>query len=175
MNISNDSDISSLFKNFDQELPRTRNITPLWDVTLVLRYLQQAPFEPLEKASFKDLTFKTVFLLALASAKRVSELHGLSYVVSRKRHWSEVTLSFAQDFVAKTQTPGIDSTALQTFRIPALQNILDPNDSDVSLCPVCVLKEYITRTENLDLLAIACSFQQRLTLNQSPRTPYPTG
>ena len=37
--------------------------------------LTKAPFEPIKEASWKHLTFKTVFLLALGSGKRKSEIH----------------------------------------------------------------------------------------------------
>jgi hypothetical protein len=37
------------------------------------------PFEPMDKVSLKYLTFKTVFLVALATAQRWSELHALAF------------------------------------------------------------------------------------------------
>ena len=46
-------------------------------MSLVLYILTRHPYEPLKKASNKDFTLKTLFLLALASAQRVSDLHGL--------------------------------------------------------------------------------------------------
>ena len=36
------------------------------------------PYEPLHKASRFHLTLKTVFLLAMATARRVSEIHAFS-------------------------------------------------------------------------------------------------
>ena len=42
------------------------------------RKLKSSIFEPLRQASLRDLTRKTLFLVALASAKRVSELQALS-------------------------------------------------------------------------------------------------
>ena len=47
---------------------------PPWDLGLVLGALGQAPFEPLESASLKWLYYKTAFLLAVTSARRVGEL-----------------------------------------------------------------------------------------------------
>ena len=49
----------------------------------------------------KFLTFKTVFLVALASAKRVSEIQALSAEVSNKEDWSLLSFDFAEDFLAK--------------------------------------------------------------------------
>ena len=56
-------------------LNRSRTI-PKWNLSLVLHIPTQPPFEPQEKAALKHLTWKTVFLLALASGKRRSEIHG---------------------------------------------------------------------------------------------------
>jgi hypothetical protein len=39
----------------------------------------EEPFEPMDRASLKNITLKTVFLVALATAQRRSELHALSY------------------------------------------------------------------------------------------------
>ena len=38
----------------------------------------KAPFEPLDKASLFHLSVKTVFLVTLAMARRVSEVHAFS-------------------------------------------------------------------------------------------------
>ncbi len=51
---------------------------PSWDLSLVLKSLTLPPFEPLEQSDLKWLSLKTAFLLAITSAKRVSELHALS-------------------------------------------------------------------------------------------------
>ena len=55
---------------------------PAWDVSLVLQKLTGAPYEPLRTCEERFLAQKTLFLLALASAKRIGELHALSYSVS---------------------------------------------------------------------------------------------
>ena len=138
--------LAALIKNLDLEKPTIRSLIPKWHVTLVLRSLQQAPYEHLAEASIRDVTYKTVFLLALASAKRVSELHALSYVVSRRRDWASMTLSFVDDFIAKTQVPGDPSTAPQPFEVPALTTILGPDDSDQLRCPVRMVREYLPPT-----------------------------
>ena len=59
-------------------LPVSRSLVPLWDLAVVLNGLKMTPFEPLEGADMKHLSLKTVLLLALASAKRVSDIHALS-------------------------------------------------------------------------------------------------
>ncbi len=51
---------------------------PSWDLSLVLTALQQGPFEPLQTVELKFLSMKTLLLLALASIKRVGDLHAFS-------------------------------------------------------------------------------------------------
>ena len=52
--------------------PVSKQLTPSWDLSIVLDALCQQPFEPLDQVELKKLSFKTALLLALASAKRVS-------------------------------------------------------------------------------------------------------
>ena len=59
-------------------LPPNRPLFPAWDLTVVLEALCGAPFEPLESVSLEILSLKTLLLLALATAKRVSDLQALS-------------------------------------------------------------------------------------------------
>ena len=56
-----------------------RSLLPRWSLDLVLAALKRQPFEPIKLASLKHLTWKTVFLLAITSARRASELHALCY------------------------------------------------------------------------------------------------
>ena len=147
IDISNSKEISSLIKNFEQELPPKKVSAPQWDLNLVLQSLRSAPYEPIKLCSLKHLTLKTVFLPSLATAKRVSELHGLSHIVQHSHHWSSVTLQFAPDFVAKTQITGRPETNYGTINIPSMSQILDHHDDELVLCPVRSLREYLRRTE----------------------------
>lgn len=52
--------------------------SPTWDLNIVLDSLCQPPFEPISESDIKWLSFKTKFLLAITTAKCVSELHALS-------------------------------------------------------------------------------------------------
>lgn len=51
---------------------------PTWDLSLVLQALTASPFEPLASVSLQLLSIKVAFLLAVTSARRVSELSALS-------------------------------------------------------------------------------------------------
>ncbi|XP_060542104.1 endonuclease/exonuclease/phosphatase family domain-containing protein 1 isoform X6 [Pantherophis guttatus] len=51
---------------------------PTWDLPLVLQSLTGPPYEPLQTASLRLLTCKVAFLVAITSARRISELAALS-------------------------------------------------------------------------------------------------
>ena len=118
---------------------------PAWDVALVLQSLTGAPYEPLRTCDERFLAQKTLFLLALASAKRIGELHALSYRVSHARNWGEVSYSFVPGFVAKTQDPSSLAPRFEGFTVPALPNARN-NHNGRLLCPVRAVRHYLDRT-----------------------------
>ena len=75
LNISTNVDIARLIASFYRDKPKSSRPIPKWNLSIVLHRLAQPLFEPLEDAALKFLTWKTVFLLALASGKRRSEIH----------------------------------------------------------------------------------------------------
>ena len=75
--------LSELSRSFELQCPVQRSLTPKWDLSWVLTCLQKAPFEPLHKASKLYVKIKTAFLLALATAKRCSEIHALAMAANR--------------------------------------------------------------------------------------------
>ena len=90
LDLAASSAVSWMSRHFKRLCP-PREIRPSdWNLSLVFRCLSRPPFEPHKLASDKHLTWKTVFLLALASAKRVSELHGLSFRVRHSCEWNLV-------------------------------------------------------------------------------------
>ena len=106
LNISKDENLTRLLDSRDK--PKGRRGVPSWNLSLVLHQLTKAPFEPLQKASLKHLTFKTVFLLALGSGKRRSEIHTWlykKYQAPRKLE-SGFTLSFTQFSFQKSVSQG---------------------------------------------------------------------
>ena len=103
------------------------------------------PYEPLRTCEERFLAQKTLFLLALASAKRIGELHALSYRVSHTRDWGEVSFAFVTGFVAKTQDPSSLAPRFEGFTVPALPNARK-NRNGRLLCPVRAVKVYLDRT-----------------------------
>ena len=70
--------LSELIRYFELQRPVQRCLTPKWHLSWVLDCLQKTPYEHLHKASKLHVTIKTAFLLALATAKRYSEIHDLA-------------------------------------------------------------------------------------------------
>jgi len=50
----------------------------MWDLSTVLKAMKGAPFEPIHLLDMKHPSYKTVFHMALASVKRIGDLHVLS-------------------------------------------------------------------------------------------------
>jgi integrase len=61
---------------FKKHLP-VKDRFPAWDLPLVLNAMMAAPFEPLDQLPLAVLTKKTLFLLAICSARRIGELMAL--------------------------------------------------------------------------------------------------
>ena len=128
--------------------PRAEEVFPPGTYLYSLYQLTKAPFEPIKEASLKHLTFKTVFLLALGSGKRRSEIHAWqSKNIRHQSEWSKVSLYPSPSFLSKNQLAkeGLDSVA--PVVIPALALTLDRSlKSDRSLCLVRALRYYLDRT-----------------------------
>ena len=136
---------TTLLRSFARSVNPVELRPPAWDVSLVLQSLTGAPYEPLRTCEERFLAQKTLFLLALASAKRIGELHALSYRVSHTRDWGEVSFAFVTGFVAKTQDPSSLAPRFEGFSVPALTNARK-NRNGRLLCPVRAVKVYLDRT-----------------------------
>jgi hypothetical protein len=58
---------------YERAVPKP--LKEVWNLPFVLDFLAGQIFEPLHKTTFRNLTLKTVFLLLLASGRRVSWIH----------------------------------------------------------------------------------------------------
>ena len=90
INVSKDENLARLLDSFHRDSPKGRRGIPSWNLFLVLHQLTKAPFKPVKEASLKHLTLKTVFLLALGSTKRRSEIH--AWLHKNIRHQSDTSL-----------------------------------------------------------------------------------
>ena len=148
--VSNSRDLNRLIASFNRDKPRVDRGIPPWDLSLVLLALTKGPFEPLRLADLKFVTFKTAFLLALASGKRRGEMHAwLHSSVFFNSDGSKVTVSPSSTFLAKNQLATQGPSSVKPVVIPALAPTLDSSlKEDKSLCPVRALKIYLERTKD---------------------------
>ena len=151
VNISKDDNLTRLLESFHRDRPKGRRGIPSWNLSLVLHQLTKAPFEPLGETSLKHLTFKTVFLLALGSGKRRSEIHAWQHKnIRHQSDWSKVSLFPSPSFLSKNQLAKEGPESVAPVVIPALAPTLDKSlKSDRSLCPVRALRYYLDRTSDL--------------------------
>ena len=108
---------------------------PPWDLDKVLQFLSGPPFEPLARASFLDKTKKALFLLAMATAKRVSELQALSFSVSFQGE--DLVLYYDPFFLAKTESAA--NPLPRSVIVPSLSDFAGDLPERVQ-CPVRAIK-----------------------------------
>ena len=151
LNISKDENLTRLLDSFHRDKPKGRRGVPSWNLSLVLHQLTKAPFEPLWKASLKHLTFKTVFLLALGSGKRRSEIHAwLFRNIRHQENWTQVSFYPSPSFISKNQLAKEGRSSVAPVVIPSLATSLDRSlKEDRSLCPVRALRYYLDRTKDM--------------------------
>ncbi len=120
---------------------------PSWDLSLVLTALQQGPFEPLQTVEPKFLSMKTLLLLALASIKRVGDLHAFSVDDSCLQFGpadSQIILRPRPGYVPKVPTTPFRDQVVSLQALP-------PEEADPALallCPVRALRHYVDRTQS---------------------------
>ena len=69
--------VKAFFKGLNHLRPPLKPLVPQWSLNLVLNALMAPPFEPLATCSLKLLSLKVLFLVAITSARRASELAAL--------------------------------------------------------------------------------------------------
>ena len=131
--------LRDLLRSFRVCAPSYPMRPPSWDLSKVLRFLNSSAFEPLRDAPLRDLSKKVLFLLALATAKRVGELQALSRIVSFVD--SDVCLSYVPEFVAKSES--FSRSIPRSFLVKSL------SDDVLLLYPVRALRIYLDRTLSL--------------------------
>ena len=151
VNISREDNLTRLLDSFHRDRPKGRRGIPSWNLSLVLHQLTKAPFEPLKEASLKHMTFKSVFLLALGSGKRRSEIHAWQHRnIRHQSDWAKVSLFPSPSFLSKNQLAKEGPESVAPVVVPALAPTLDRSlKSDRTLCPVRALRYYLDRTSDL--------------------------
>lgn len=143
LDISNNQDITDLIKSFGTSKRSDAKVVS-WNLDVVLKWLMSEKFEPMDSASLRDLTRKTLFLVLLATAKRISEIHALDKRVGFSA--SKAICSFKLFFMAKNETPSHPWP--RSFEIPSLSELVG-KEQERFLCPVRALKYYLRRTKDI--------------------------
>jgi len=144
--IGQNRDIRDLIVGMSQLRPIKKSLLPNWSLPLVLNSLIKDPFEPMQSADIKFVTLKAVFLVAVASGRRVSEIHALSVDSSHLR-WerSGVRMLTNPKFMAKNESlknPGKDIFLAKFDRFTSIEE-------DKLLCPCRALRIYLKRVSEL--------------------------
>ena len=143
--ISSHQVLRDLIRSFSLERPAAVSRVPPWDLSLVLDFLRSEAFEPLAQLSLRELTKKTIFLLSLATARRVGELQAIHKVVSFQGE--DAHLSFLPEFRAKTESEA--NPLPRSFVVRSLKDFVGDLEDELLLCPVRALRCYLQRTERL--------------------------
>lgn len=144
--------VHPLMKRFMRGVNRatltSTTLFPDWDLTVVLGALCRPPFEPLESVDLKTLSLKTVLLVALTTAKRVSDIGALSVAPECMKFRSDggkVLLKPNVKFLPKTLRIVDTPTELAAFHPPPFETEEDRRLN--CLCPVRALRLYRQKTQ----------------------------
>ncbi|XP_056330158.1 uncharacterized protein LOC130242162 [Danio aesculapii] len=143
--------ICRFMKGVKRVRPAVKRLVPSWDLSLVLDALTRAPFEPLEDIPIKLISLKTALLLALVSAKRVSELHALSVhqaCMDFSRDDDRVKLLPNPAFVPKVSDSAYNCSAIELHAFHSPPHLSAEESKLHTLCPVRALRLYVNRTRS---------------------------
>ena len=130
---------------------REQEVLPKWNLSVVLKGLMKPPFtirSSDKNISLELLSYKTAFLVALATGARGSELVALSRashnlelstLASGAKHAS---IRMVPKFIPKNQPPAIIP---EPMKFPGIAHLF-PNEPERLLCPVRALSLYIVRS-----------------------------
>ena len=124
--------VSRFLKGVYESRPSLPRYKDIWDVSVVLNYLKTLP--PTEESNLKDITVKTVMLVALLSGQRCQTVHALT--ISGMRITND-TVHFEIAKLLKTSKPGKHQGHLELKSYPV----------DQGLCVVTCLRQYVKLTE----------------------------
>lgn len=149
VNLSTHHHIVQFLKGVSILSPPQIHRFPTWKLNMVLNALTDSPFKPIRDILLKLLRMKTIFLVAITSAQRVSEIGALS--ADPKLcifHKDKVVLRLDPSFMPKValRFHVAQKLSLLSFCV----NPTHPMDRRWDALDVrWVLKTYLTRTESL--------------------------
>ena len=139
--------ICRLLKGVFEQRPSIPKHTTIWDVGGLLDYLRT--LSPISQLSLKELTLKTVTLLCLLTGQRCQTIHAVD-IQNMQQLPNMIRITISEPL--KTTKVGKHQAPLELLPYP----------SDINLCVVTHLKEYLKRTEHLrnNNTALFISFQK---------------
>ena len=136
-----------LIRSFELELPRRLVRPPFLDLVKVLQYLRGPVFEPLPSKLLCIVIMKVVFLLALATAKRVGEFEAISKRVAFLGQ--DISISYLPEFVAKMK---LERNPLPcSFLVHSLLDFVGDLPEECVLCLARAVRIYLDLTKDLSL------------------------
>jgi integrase len=138
--------VQKFFKGAMLRFPPKKELVPPWDLPTVLDALARHPFEPIETIPLNMLSYKTAFLVAIASASRTCELKAFDrrplYCTISARG---VVLRVPQAFRPKVVKPANMARTMDFAPIQSDDGQLDDRSRKVCVCRA--VQEYIRRTD----------------------------
>ncbi|CAH2223121.1 jg66, partial [Pararge aegeria aegeria] len=128
--------VKRFFKGVYRKKPPAPKYDTTWDPNLVLNYLQN--YYPNDLISLKDLSLKTITLIALASAQRMQTL---SLMKIQNISFEEDKIKIKIDDLIKTSKPNAFQPLI----------VLPYIRENPKICPALCLKMYLDRTYTLRL------------------------
>ena len=125
--------VSRFMKGVFIQRPALSRYKEIWDVSVVLRYLQK--WHPLKELDLKCLTLKTVMLMTLVSSQRCQTINALNI---SNMHLTENRCTFEIKELLKTTRPNSHFGVVEFVAYP-----------EEPLCVIAFLREYIARTKTL--------------------------
>lgn len=126
--------VKRFFKGVYRLKPPAPKYNTTWDPNIVINYV--ADLFPNDSISLKELSFKTVTLLALASAQRMQTL---SLIKINNIYFHEDKIQIKIEDLIKTSRPG---SCQPLITLPYIKE-------NPKVCPALVLKSYINRTSSI--------------------------
>ena len=146
-----ESTLHNVIRRMNILRPREQEVLPRWHLSVVLKGLMKPPFAingTDRHISLELLSYKTAFLVALASGARGSELVALSRASHNLEFTTlasgakQVSIRMVPKFIPKNQRPEIIP---EPIKFPGMAHLF-PNEPERLLCPVRALGLYIVKS-----------------------------
>lgn len=128
--------IIRLLKGIFNSRPPVVKLIPEWDLHKVLKFISKPPFEPLTMSPLKYLTWKAVFLAAITTFRRSSDLQALRLGTGNVSIQNR-GVTFIRQGLSKSDRPNHINAKIF---VPAFKE-------DKKLDPTRVLKFYLKKTK----------------------------